>query len=285
MNAAKPKKRIWIFIFLAIIALCAASLLLSKYGLSVTRYELAFENLPADFDGFRIVQLSDLHGSEFGENNSRLIDKIADESPDIIVLTGDFLDRGKTEEQLPKLKVLLASICKLAPVYFVSGNHDWDSGEITTLTALLKDSGVRYLRNECVSIDRDDSNIILAGVEDPNSWADMLKPDEVVDIIHDHHPGDFIVLLGHRNTWIEKFPTLGVDIILSGHSHGGIVRLPFIGGVLGNSVELFPEHDAGLFVTDAYSLIVSRGLGNSISIPRFMNTPEIISLTLRTKQA
>ncbi len=285
MNAAKPKKRIWSSIFLAIIAVCAASLLLSKYGLSVTHYELAFENLPADFDGFRIVQLTDLHGSEFGENNSRLIDKVSDEKPDIIVLTGDFLDRGKTRDQLPKLKVLIDALCKLAPVYFVSGNHDWNSGEITALTSLLKDSGVRYLRNECLSIERGNQSIILAGVEDPNGWADMLKPDEVVDIIHDGHPGNFIVLLGHRNTWIEKYPELKVDIILSGHSHGGIVRLPLIGGILGNSAELFPEHDAGLFETDAYSLIISRGLGNSVSVPRFMNTPEIISLTLRTKQA
>lgn len=285
MNSAKPKKRILIFSLSALVALCAASLLLSKHGLSITRYELAFENLPADFDGFRIIQLSDLHGSEFGDDNSRLIEKVSEEKPDIIVLTGDFLDRGKTDVQLPQISSLVKALCELAPVYFISGNHDWDSGEIKTLAQVLKDSGARYLRNECVRIERGDQRIILAGVEDPNSLADMLKPDEVVDIIRGHYPNDFVVFLAHRNTWIEDYPELEVDIILSGHSHGGIVRLPFFGGVFDHGVSFFPEHDAGLFETEAYSLIVSRGLGNTAPVPRFMNTPEIISLTLRSKQA
>ena len=122
------RRRIVIPVLLVLAALVAALLLLSKYGLAVTRLSLEFDDLPRGFDGFKIVQLSDLHGSEFGRDNARLIKAVAQEEPDIIALTGDFLDEGKAGQELPALEALVKELVKLAPVYFVSGNHDWASG-------------------------------------------------------------------------------------------------------------------------------------------------------------
>ncbi len=113
----------------------------------------------------------------------------------------------------------------------------------------------------------------------------MIRPDELVDIINKDFPDSFVVLLGHRNYWITKYPELKVDIIFCGHSHGGIIRIPGVGGLLGTSGELLPRYDAGLFESGRYVMIVSRGLGNSISVPRFANTPEIVTLTLNKTQS
>ncbi|NCB51782.1 MAG: metallophosphoesterase [Clostridia bacterium] len=277
----KHKKHILIKILAALIIICAAALLYSKYGLTVTRYEIASDRLPDSFDGFRIVQLSDLHGSEFGGDNERLVRAVSEEEPDIIVMTGDFIDENEME--IPEVETLVEKLVPIAPVYFISGNHDWAGGEIEELAEMLVSTVVTYLRNEYITLESEGQHIVLAGVEDPNGRADMIKPDELVDIINKEFPDSFIVLLGHRNYWIERYPDLEVDIIMCGHSHGGIVRLPGVGGLIGASGDLFPDYEAGLYTSGRYSMVVSRGLGNSVSAPRFLNTPEIVTLILNTK--
>lgn len=277
------KRRPALLIPAAVILLCAASIAYSRWGLSVTRLELPFERLPESFDGFRVVQLSDLHGSEFGRDNGRLISAVRAEKPDIIALTGDFLDEGKADAELVRLKPLLLGLRGIAPVYYVSGNHDCSSERIEELMALLDSCGALYLSNEYVNLERGGESIALAGVEDPNRWADMPRPDELASRIAEEQPDSFVLLLAHRCDWALRYPALPVDLILCGHSHGGIVRIPFVGGLIDNSLNLFPEYDAGLFDTGSYTLYISRGLGNSVRLPRFMNTPELVSITLRAE--
>lgn len=276
---ARRRRPLRAALLLLLAALMAFLLLNSKYSLTVTDYSLSYPSLTAEFDGFRIVQLSDLHGAEFGEGSSRLVAAVRAQSPDIIALTGDFLDEGKTDDELPRLRVLVSALSAIAPVYFVSGNHDWASGEIDALAETLEECGAVYLRNEYVEIWRGGASIVLCGVEDPNGFADMIKPDALVAGLRGEHPDSFALLLGHRNYWLERYPQLDIDLALCGHAHGGIVRLPFLGGVLGSNARLFPEYDAGLF-HGRYDLIVSRGLGNSVPVPRFLNVPEIVSVTL-----
>ena len=255
------KRRLFTAALLVLIALFAALLLLSKHGLSVTRLTLEFSGLPRGFDGFKIVQLSDLHGSEFGQDNARLIEAVAAEEPELIALTGELV--------------------KLAPVYFVSGNHDWASGAEQELFEALEAAGAVCLRNDFLSLERGGDSLILAGVEDPNGPADMETPEELVSRLREAAPAAFVLLLAHRAYWAERYPELDVDLILCGHTHGGIVRLPILGGVAGTNFSLFPEYDAGLFDTGRYKLFISRGLGNSVPLPRFLNTPEIASVTLK----
>lgn len=278
----RKKRHIAAKILAALIILCAALILLGKYGLSVSRYEITSARLPESFNGFRIVQLSDLHGSVFGEGGSRLLEKVAAEAPDLIVMTGDFLDEGRTDEELPELGELCEGLTDIAPTCFVSGNHDWATGEMTLLARTLEERGVRYLRNEYQTIDRGGESIVLVGVEDPNGWAGQISPDELAREADAAWPESFIVLLGHRNYWVDEYPDLPADLILCGHEHGGIVRLPGLGGLVGNGAkQLFPDYEDGVHVSGRYSMVVSRGLGNSVPLPRFNNTPEIVCVTLK----
>lgn len=280
-DASAKHPRPWPLTAAAILLACAAILADSKWRLTETEYTVVSSRLPAAFDGYRIVQLSDLHRMQFGEDNSRLVEKMRDLAPDLIALTGDFIE-GDT--QLSDMETLCRALTEIAPVCFVSGNHDAGSKRLIELNAALERCGVINLRNRFEPIVRGDAKIILCGVEDPNAWADMPKPNAVVRAMRDVYPDEFALFLGHRNDWPDKYPLLDVDLILSGHGHGGIIRLPFVGGVLGTNAELFPEYDAGEFRTRRYTMIVSRGLGDYAYIPRVFNPPEIPVITLKCEK-
>ena len=248
------KRRKWL-IYLLVLVMCLGYILYdSKYHLEVTEYSLSSYKLPEAFDGYRIVQLSDLHAMEFGRGNRRLIEAVADLSPDLIALTGDYIE--------------------------TAGDHDWASGAAPDLRCAIEDSGGTYLGEQYALETRGEQFIVIAGVEDPNSYADLIHPDAFMETVSQNYPDAFTILLGHRNDWPEQYPDLPADLIFSGHGHGGILRLPGIGGLLGTDHKFFPEYDAGLFPSNHYIMAVSRGLGSFDSLPRFLNRPEILSLTL-----
>lgn len=283
MAAAPPRKPHKLRIILSVLLLLAAALALlftdSARRLVTTDYAVTSARLPAAFDGYRIVQLSDLHAVEFGADNARLVRRVAAAQPDLIVLTGDFIESAA---QISVTRTLARQLVRLAPVYFVSGNHDWASHAIDELFAALEAEGVVCLRNETVPLRRGEDTILLTGVDDPNGRADMPTPDAVAAAAQAAHPGAFSVFLGHRNYWVTEYPNLPVDVILCGHSHGGIVRLPGVGGLIGTDRTLFPEYTAGMHASGPYQMIVSRGLGQIRQLPRLGNNPEIVCLTLRT---
>lgn len=265
-------------IILALIAAAAAFLIKdSRDDLEISRYEVKSQKLPESFDGFKIVQLSDLHGAEFGEDGMELVDKVGSLEPDMIALTGDFVT---DEGDLAAVEKLAARLVKLCPVYFVSGNHEFGSGLAVKVRNILERAGVKYLSNEYLTINRGDDEILLGGVEDPLAYADMLSPDELAQKMNDAAPDAFKILLGHRNYWMTEYPELPVDLIFCGHAHGGLIRIPGVGGLIGTDRRLFPDFDAGQFNNGRYTLIVSRGLGNSVPIPRIFNRPEIVCVEL-----
>lgn len=270
-------------IILALIAAAAAFLIKdSREDLEISRYEVASQKLPESFDGFKIVQLSDLHGAEFGEDGMGLVEKVKELEPDIIALTGDFVT---DEGDLAAVEKLAARLVKLCPVYFVSGNHEFGSGLAVKVRNILERAGVKYLSNEYLTINRGDDEILLGGVEDPLAYADMLSPDELAQKMNDAAPDAFKILLGHRNYWMTEYPELPVDLIFCGHAHGGLIRIPGVGGLIGTDRRLFPDFDAGQFNNGRYTLIVSRGLGNSVPIPRIFNRPEIVCVELSSAYA
>lgn len=265
-------------IILALIAAAAAFLIKdSRDDLEISRYEVKSQKLPESFDGFKIVQLSDLHGAEFGEDGMGLVEKVKELEPDIIALTGDFVT---DEGDLAAVEKLAARLVKLCPVYFVSGNHEFGSGLAVKVRNILERAGVKYLSNEYLTISRGEDGILLGGVEDPLAYADMLSPDELAQKMNDAAPDAFKILLGHRNYWMTEYPELPVDLIFCGHAHGGLIRIPGVGGLIGTDRRLFPDFDAGEYNNGRYTLIVSRGLGNSVSIPRIFNRPEIVCVEL-----
>lgn len=275
-----------VFMTICIIILVIAALFIdSRFRFVSTVYDLSYD-IPESFDGFRVVQISDLHLISYGKDNQRLLKAVRKQEPDIIVLTGDLINRvdiSSDGRQSENLRPFLEALVQIAPCYFVSGNHEWASGEIQELAQVLDDIGVTYLRNEFVPLHSGSDSIVLAGVEDPNGYADMLLPNEVIDNVRMEFPDEFVLLLGHRNYWLDDYPLLDVDLILCGHAHGGVWRIPFVGGVFGTNLNLFPKNTEGVCSGERYDMLVSRGLGNNGFIPRFLNNPQLVTVVLHKK--
>lgn len=261
--------------------LLLAAVLDSRYSIKTTEYTLRFDALPQEFDGMRIVHLSDLHGTELGRGNRRLIDAVLSARPDLIVMTGDMISNA---DQIPVFEALVRGISGAAPMYYVNGNHEWAGRCVDSVEAMLEKYSVRCLRNEYEPIYKPgtEAHFIIGGADDPNGHADMKKPDALtVDLSHDY-PGDFVLWLCHRNDYVTMYPDAPVDLILCGHAHGGIIRLPLVGGLLNLEHRLGAEYEKGLYYGQRFVMEVSCGLGNSIVVPRLFNRPELVVLTLKS---
>lgn len=269
-------------ILLLLILLAAFLLYDSNARIVVNEYPLYYSSLPAAFDGYRIVQLSDIHTARFGEDNSKLLDAVKRAQPDIIAITGDLINNNdKSSLALDIIQPLVRSLVAIAPVYYVTGNHEWDSGWVRELLQILGDNGVTVLRNNYVRLKIGIASIILAGIDDPNGPADMISPETFISQIKKSEGEAYIVLLAHRNIYLDRLSPLGIDLILCGHAHGGLIRLPFIGGLFGPARELFPHYTSGIYSEGGTKMLVSRGIGNNTGVPRFLNNPQIPVAILR----
>lgn len=252
------------------------------WGLQVTHTGAELDRLPQAFDGYKIVHLSDLHGHEYGQGSEELLALVRAQEPDLIVVTGDLIDQ---EGQLRMIPALAKGLAAIAPSYYVTGNHEWavGTGTVKQLKSLLAQCGVTPLSNQYEVLERGGSQIVLAGVDDPNGYADQITPEELHARIEGDAPGLFTLLLAHRNDRFGQYAAAGYDFVMSGHGHGGIVRLPFVGGLLGTNRQLFPDWTAGLYTLGDSTLFVSRGLGNN-TVPfqgfRVFNRPEVAVVTL-----
>lgn len=253
------------------------------WGLQTTQATADLAGLPAGFDGYRIAHLSDLHGHAYGEDSRELLERVGREKPDLIVITGDLIDQ---KGQLSMVPALARGLAAIAPTYYVTGNHEWALGSATVkeLKALLKECGVAVLSNQCEILERGGDRLALAGVDDPNGYADQTTPEELYAWIQENNPGLFTLLLAHRNDRFGQYANAGYDFVMSGHGHGGIVRLPFVGGLIGTDRRFFPPWTAGLYTVGDSTLFVSRGLGNN-TVPfqgfRVFNRPELAVVTLK----
>lgn len=270
-----------LLVFVLLILLVTGLVLDSKYHLQLTEYTLSFRNLPESFDGCKVLQLSDLHGMCFGPENRRLVTLVRQQKPDIIVLTGDIA--GKDGE-LTHVEPLLAGIEGLAPTYYVNGNHEWADGCVEEIEELMESRGVTCLSNEIQLLYRGEDSIAIVGAEDPNGRADMMTPWGLSLRLGELYSDHFSLWLAHRNDYIKMYGDIGTDLILYGHAHGGIVRLPLVGGLLNVNRSIGAEYESGVYATEHYRMVVSRGLGNSIPIPRFLNRPEVVAVTLHRAQ-
>ena len=252
------------------------------WGLTVTHAEAELSGLPGEFDGYRVVHLSDLHGHEYGEGNSDLLALVREQKPDLIVITGDLIDQ---ESQLQMIPALAKGLAAIAPTYYVTGNHEWGLGtaRVRELKNLLSQCGVTALSNQYEVLERNGARIVLAGVDDPNGYADQKTPEELYAQIGSEVPGLYTVLLAHRNARFDQYAAAGYDFVLSGHGHGGIIRLPFVGGLIGTDRQFLPARTSGLYTVGDSTLFVSRGLGNN-TVPfqgfRLFNRPEVAVVTL-----
>jgi predicted MPP superfamily phosphohydrolase len=271
----KKHRRGGLITFLIILAALAVYMYYGNFTLDVTEYELAFANLPASFDGYRIAVVSDLHAAVFGKDNAKLLAAVRDSRPDMIALTGDVTDDAG---QIPGVLKTVAELAKIAPVYYVTGNHEWEKGEVRELLKALPGAGATVLQNVTVPLTLGDDTIYLTGLEDPNGSADMKTPAEVFA----EKPDGFSVTLVHRNTFLEKLAPLGADLILCGHAHGGLIRFPGTDGLFDHNLRLFPTYTNGVYTAGDTTMLVSRGVGNHTGLPRILNRPHIPVAILRS---
>lgn len=253
-------------------------LLQQNYTLQTEACSLSSERLPAGFCGLRILQISDLHGRSFGQKHSLLLRKAEKADVDLILLTGDLFEK---DTALMTLEPLIRGLCALAPVYYVTGNHEWQRADLPACLKQLESWGAVILQNEYRLLERNGSSIVIAGVNDPCGPYDQKTPRELMEEIRRAQGEDcFVLVLDHRNDRLPLWAELGADLVLSGHCHGGVLRLPFIGGLIGPGRKLFPRFDAGLYTQDQTQLYVSRGLGFPL---RLLNRPHLPILTLNRK--
>ncbi len=224
--------------------------------------------VPRGFEGLRIAVISDLHGRD--KLYARLLEKTAAAKPDLIILPGDISDR---EEQWDALEGLLEKLTDLAPCYYASGNHEWADLDAERFFRRLSEAGVTVLRNSWVTLERNGDTLVLAGLEDPNGYADMPSPEAVMARIREE-TDDGVLVLCHRPGMFPRLAAAGYDLVFSGHNHGGLIRLPVVGGLFSSS-GFHPEYDKGLFSLGDSEMLVSPGLTGSNGIPRFLNRPEV----------
>ena len=266
------------------LTLFALFLVWSNRSLQTEHFTYSSDHLPAGFDGCTIVHLSDLHGAEFGEDNADLLSAVREAQPEYIFVTGDLLDRFRKTSAEYAVD-LCADLAAIAPTYYVTGNHEWALGNVRTLKSDLRETGTTVLTNEFLTLERNGDTILLAGIDDPNGFADQKTPEQLFAEIEAAAPDAFTLLLAHRgNRFPTRYSLLGADLVLSGHGHGGVWRLPFTDGLIGNEFELFPSYMAGFYEENGSMLFATRGLGNSGRSFRIGNRPEIAVLTLHTKQ-
>ena len=254
--------------------------------LELTEYIVISSKVPEPFVCFEIAQVSDLHNAEFGEGNSDLLALLSEVEPHVIVLTGDLIDSRHTDMDIAL--DFAGKAVQIAPVYYVSGNHEARVPEYAKLKMGLTDLGVTVLENQKVQITRDGESITLMGIQDPSFRTDYLFGDaESVSrqaITSLQNESDvYTVLLSHRPELCDLYVDTGVDLVFSGHAHGGQFRLPFVGGLVAPNQGFFPKYDAGQFVEKNTTMIVSRGVGNSIIPFRINNPPEIVVVELKNQ--
>ena len=254
-------------------------------ALELNTYTISSRGLPDAFDGYRIAQVSDLHNAEFGGGNQRLLDMLREAEPDMIAITGDLIDSRKTN-----IAVALAfaeEAVRIAPCYYVSGNHEARVPEYRELKAGLEAAGVTVLDDARVEIEISGKSITIIGVNDPSFLADYLTSDAAVmdRKISELSSEDasFTILLSHRPELFDTYAAHEMDLVLTGHAHGGQFRLPLIGGLIAPNQGLFPKYDDGLYSEGNTNMIVSRGLGNSIIPFRFNNRPEVVLIELKSQ--
>lgn len=265
-------------------------------SITISKYKIKSKNIPKSFDKYKIVQLSDIHNDYYGYKLDMLVSKVEEENPDIIVITGDLVDAQKynVENTLD----FIDSIKDIAPIYFVYGNHDLainGDSNYERMVEKLEERDVKFLNIKSDSIVKGNESINILGIQDPSTvyhvkelseiYSNEEKMKYMLDEVTNNkiNKDGFTLLLSHRPEYISIYKDYDIDLVLTGHAHGGQFRIPFVGGIYSPGQGFFPKYTAGVHEENETTMIVSRGLGNSRFPIRVFNTPEIVSITLKSK--
>lgn len=268
------------------------SYIISLFKIDVSKYEMVSSKIPKSFDGFKILQLSDLHNRRFNSNNKKLIKIIEKQNPDIIVMTGDMVSANS--KSFNNFFSLVRELNGKYPIYYIFGNHEQRLSveNQATIVGKLKEYGVNVINNQREFITKDNESIQITGLkQELIYYTNYLKSKKTYSYekkdmekaIHSADAGYFNILLAHNPLYFETYEKWGADLVFSGHVHGGIARLPFIGGILSPERKLFPKYSGGEYEINDSKMVVSRGLGYTKINLRLFNNPEICVVELKSK--
>lgn len=279
------KRIITIVIILIVLLLVGIYLYFENNTLEVSKYDINSSKISEEFNGYKIAQISDFHNTRSSKLKKSIIESLKEEKPNIIVITGDLIDSYRTNIDISIN--FIKEINEIAPIYYVTGNHESRIKDYKVLMEKLEENKVIILDDEVKEITVNDSIINLIGIKDPTlEHQSYLKEKEIVDGVLkkiDYNNNNFSILLSHRPELLDIYNKYNYDLVFSGHAHGGQIRLPYIGGLVAPNQWLFPKYDAGIYEIDNTKMIVSRGIGNSILPFRINNNPELIYVTLNHK--
>lgn len=271
------------FLLLLLLGLCAFELYRSNATVGITHYTLISEKLPDAFNHYTIVQLSDLHDAVYGKDHEVVVRKVKTIAPDVIFITGDLIDSNRYH--LEQSLRLVEQLQTVAPIYYVTGNHEIATNDVEYIKGELERLGVYVLTDEAYRITRPPyHSIVIGGIEDPlaSEQEDDIAVETSIQRTFRQVPNEqFKVLLSHRPEQFEVYVEQGIDVVFSGHAHGGQFRIPGLGGLVSPGEGWFPKYTSGVHEKNASRLIISRGLGNSIIPIRMLNQPEIVVVTLQ----
>jgi predicted MPP superfamily phosphohydrolase len=273
-----------------VLLILALLLVLSNTWIQPTTFLLSSPRIPAAFDGYRIVQLSDLHNTRFGPGQGRLLRAIRRQRPDLIVITGDLID-GDWRREKHSLE-LARQLATVAPSFFVTGNHEAITRDRPGLLAFLESHDVQVLHNASRVLRRGGESILLSGVDDPEAFADGHRRwaerqeawrQALAGLREDSEEGPYTILLSHRPESFSGYAALGFDLVLCGHAHGGLIRFPLVGALYAPDQGRMPRYTSGRHVLGQTSMIVSRGLGRGMTPLRLFNRPELVVVWLKAE--
>lgn len=284
--------KILIVIFVILLAAVLGEIYRELHSFQVTRYVVTSDKLSGT-NKRRIVFLSDLHNHVYGDHNEELLKSIEEEKPDCILIGGDMLvgKNGYTYEAAEALVKPLAQIC---PVYYANGNHEQRMKEqpdkyeqsYAKYKASLEVSGIRFLENESETVSLDNEKVVVTGLEIPRECYTHFKKTPMrggamEERIGKRSSDGYQILLAHNPSYMREYLEWGADLILSGHLHGGIMRIPGITGVISPNFDLFPKYSGDMYKEGNQTVIVSKGLGSHTIPIRLFNPAEIVSIELR----
>lgn len=283
MKYKESKRIIYVILIAIFISLFCAW---QNNHIVISNFSYNNQNIPNEFNGFKIVHVSDLHNKSFGKNQKYILNKINLASPDIIVVTGDLIDRRRYD--LETSLIFIKGAMEIAPVYYTSGNHEAWSGQYENIRKKLISCGVVVLDDTKVELYSNNDKIEILGLTDPAFLTSSYSDEKDTSNLEDHlklmrNDDIFQILLSHRPDLIDIYSRENIDMIFSGHAHGGQIRIPGIGGIVAPDQGFFPKYTSGSHSIKKSTMYVSRGLGNSLVPIRIFNRPEIVVVTLSNK--
>lgn len=292
----RKKSGVLLKITAVLVVFALLTVIISNRFVAVTDYTVESKKLPPAFDGYKIAVIADLHNTSFGQDNKALLKRLKNSDPDIVLLAGDMVSTSDTDYSV--FFSLAEKIAAEYDTYFVVGNHEQALGDnrVSLFCQSVESLGVKVLDNQKVALERGKDSIELYGMWfNLRYYADrsenaseeeqgyFFNTEAMTEILGSCDNKRYNILLTHNPVYFEAYASWGADLTLSGHIHGGMIRLPFLGGIYSPEKIYFPKYDAGIFNDDGKSMVVSRGLGNGNLGFRLFNCPELVIVTLKSQ--